>query len=279
MDAVIKTHVAHASWNENQFRGRRVNAELVGRAGWASIFALAVSGRTLEGNDAGVFEDVAVCALAADPRIWPVKVSRLVAAYGSPLLALAAGHAALQDAMMGPCPTGAAAAMLVGFAETLGDRLEEEAAQESLIHELLGKGRVAGFGVAFRGVDERVTAMKECLRRRDRDGGKYWKLIMALDVVMERKKNLRVNFSMATAAILLDLGFAPDEITLVMSTYLDVCFYANVHEGATQKSEVLRELPVEHTTYVGRAPRTSPRALAKKTLDSQAPVLAEAVYR
>jgi len=275
----VETRVGHADWAENQFRGYAVNRDLVGKDGWASIVSLAVSGRRVEGNDAAVLEDVAVCALAADPRIWPVKVARLVSAFGSPLLGLAAGHAALEGALMGPVPTGGAAKMLMGLRERLGDRVEDPATMEQVLDDLLSKGRVSGFGVAFRGVDERVVAMKARLHVHARDGGVYWRLIMALDGIMERKKNLHVNFSMATAAILLDLGYTPDEITLIMSTYLDVCFYANVHEGAQQRSDVLRRLPDACVEYVGRAARLSPRAEAKRTLDSQAPVLSDTSYR
>lgn len=275
----ITTRVGHADWNENQFRGYAVNAELVGKEGWASVFSLAVGGTRLGEVDAAVIEDVAVCALAADPRIWPVKVSRLVAAYGSPLMALAAGHAALEGALMGPVPTGAAAAMLLGLKERLGPSVDDADAIEGLIDDLLQKGRIAGFGVAFRGRDERVVAMKECLRRRERDGGAYWRLIMLLDSVMQRKKSLHVNFSMATAAILLDLGYAPNQVTLIMSTFLDVCFYANVLEGSEEQSASLRRLPASCVRYVGRAARTTPRAEAKRTLDSQAPELADPAFR
>ena len=278
-NTTIVTHVGHADWNENHFRGHAVNAELVGRDGWASVFSLAVGGPRLKGDDAGVLEDVAVCALAADPRIWPVKVARLVAAYGSPLMGLAAGHAALEGALMGPVPTGAAGAMLIELRARLGDAITSRSAVAELIEESLKRGRVAGFGVAFRGIDERVVAMKDCLRRRHRDDGVHWRLIMLLDEVMAEKKDLHVNFSMATAAILLDLGYSPPQITLIMSTFLDVCFYANVMEGAEQRSESLRELPASCIEYVGRAPRLSPRAEAKRTLDSQAPVLAEPSYR
>ncbi len=278
-DTAVVTHVGHADWNENQFRGYAVNAELVGHDGWASAFSLAIGGPRLHGDDAGVIEDVVVCALAADPRIWPVKVARLVAAYGSPLVALAAGHAALDGALMGPVPTGAAGAMLIDFRERLGDAVTDREAVANLLDELLARGRVAGFGVAFRGTDERVVAMNECLRRRRRDVGTHWRLIMLLDDVMQEKKDLHVNFSMATAAILLDLGYSPPQITLLMSTFLDVCFYANVSEGAEQQSESLRELPASCIEYVGRAPRLSPRAEAKRTLDSQAPALTEPAFR
>ena len=264
---------------KNQFRGYAVNAELVGHDGWASIFSLAVGGTRLSGDDAGVIEDVAVCALAADPRIWPVKVARLVAAYGSPFMGLAAGHAALEGALMGPVPTGGAAEMLLGLRERLGDDVDDPEAIGRLLDELLAKGRIAGFGVAFRGRDERVVAMKECLKRRQRDGGTYWRLIMLLDATMQDKKKLHVNFSMATAAILLDLGYEPRQVTLIMSTFLDVCFYANVLEASEQRSDVMQRVPDSSVEYVGREPRLSPRAEAKRTLDSQSPALAQPAFR
>ena len=151
-------------------------------------------------------------------------------------------------------------AMLLGLRERLGDDVDDPEAIGRLLDELLAKGRIAGFGVAFRGRDERVVAMKECLKRRQRDGGTYWRLIMLLDATMQDKKKLHVNFSMATAAILLDLGYEPRQVTLIMSTFLDVCFYANVLEASEQRSDVMQRVPDSCVEYVGREPRLSPRA-------------------
>lgn len=256
----VETRVGHADWGENRFRGHRVNAELVGVDGWASILSLAAGGRRLAREEAELVEDLAVCSLAADPRIWPLKASRLVASYGSVFATMAAGHLVLDGTMMGPAPTGAAASMLIALKGMLGDRAEDPRAVEDLVDDLLSTGRVAGFGVAFRGADERVDAIKRCVAARRREGGIYWRLLTALESAVREKRDLHVNLGLAAAAVLLDLGMQPRAITVMMSGFLDLCFYANAVEGAEQKSEGLRRLPDDAVRYEGPPPRLSPRA-------------------
>jgi len=275
----LKTRVAHADRGDNRFRGFGGNAELVGRDGWASIFSLAIGGPRLSAQDAMIVEDMAVCSLAADPRIWPLKMARLVASYGVTLPAIAVGHVALEGAIVGPEPTGKAAETLMGWCERLGDRMNDAGAIEALVDDLLSQGRAAGFGVAFRSRDERVDGIKACVKKRNREDGRYWKLVMAIDALMIEKRKVQLNLAMASAAVLLDLGFKPTQVRMWMTAYLDVCFYANAVEGAEQQSPVLRRLPDDAIEYVGREPRWSPRADAKRALDSQAPLLAASVFR
>lgn len=275
---MITTRVAHADGGDNAFRGFSVNEELAGRDGWTSAISLAFGGPRLDPSTAAIVEDLAVCSLAADPRIWPLKMARLVASYGVTLPAMAVGHLALEGAIVGAEPTGAAAEILVAWTAKLGDdpTIEE---LEAHIDEALARGRVPGFGVAFRGHDERVEAIKQCLSARAFSPGRHWRLVSRLEEVMITRTKVRLNLAMASAAVLLDLGYAPKQIRMWMSAFLDVCFYANVVEAADQKSPELLAIPNEAIAYVGRSARTSPRALAKKTLDSQSPVLAEPVFR
>jgi hypothetical protein len=276
---VITTRVAQAVQGDNRFRGFGVNADLAGRDGWTSIVSLAIGGPRLSALDAAMVEDLAVCSLAADPRIWPLKITRLVASYGVTLPAIAVGHLALEGAIVGPEPTGKAAETLVSWVERLGEQVNDPRAIEALVDDLLAQGRAAGFGVAFRARDERVEGIKACVVKRNRDKGKHWQLVMAIDALMVDKRKVQLNLAMASAAVLLDLGFTPPQVRMWMSAYLDVCFYANAVEGAEQQSAVLRKLPDDAIDYVGREPRLSPRAEAKRELDSQAPILAASVYR
>ena len=274
----IKTRVAHADDGDNSFRGSSVNGELAGRDGWTSALSLAFGGPRLAAPTAALIEDLAVCSLAADPRIWPLKMARLVASYGVTLPAMAVGHLALEGAIVGAEPTGAAAEILTEWTSKLGVDPTREAL-EAHVDEVLSHGRVPGFGVAFRGHDERVEGIKACLAKRGFVAGRHWRLVTRLEEVMIARTKVRLNLAMASAAVLLDLGYAPKQVRMWMSAFLDVCFYANVVEAAEQKSPELLSIPRGLVAYVGRAARSSPRALAKKTLDSQSPVLAETVYR
>jgi Citrate synthase, C-terminal domain len=278
MDSVV-THVGHAVFGENKFRGYGINADLAGHDGWASAFSLAIGGPRLDRADSDVVEDMCVCCLAADPRIWPLKITRLVASYGAVMPAFAAGHLCLEGALVGPDGVGRAAATLAHWYDQLGDDAEDMEAVRRHVDAMLAQGRVAGFGVVFRGRDERVEAITECVEKRGRESGRHWRLAVAIDRVMVERGKVQLNGAMASAAVLLDLGFSAPQIRLLMATYLDICFYANAMEGAEQKSAVLRALPREAVEYVGRAERLSPRAAAKRNYDSQHPVIQEAVFR
>ena len=274
----ISTRVARADEGENAFRGYAVNAELAGRTRWATAFSLAIGGPRLNDDDAALVEDLAVCSLAADPRIWPLKMARLVASYGVTLPAIAVGHLALEGAIVGAEPTKRAAETLLEWSACVGESPGPDRV-EDLLEDLLSKGRAAGFGVAFRPRDERVEGIKASLAARNRTGGRHWRLVTALDALMAEKKKVQLNLAMASAAVLLDLGFDPAQIRSWMSAFLDVCFYANASEESVLQSSSLRELPASCIEYVGPAPRLSPRAEAKRTLDSQAPALIEPAFR
>lgn len=274
----IVTRVAHADFGDNRFRGYVVNEELAGRTSWPSMFSLAIGGPLLNDDDAALVTDLAVCILAADPRIWPLKIVRLVASYGDVLPALAAGHLAIEGAIIGTEPTAKAAEMLVGWGARLGAD-PSPAEVEAFVDELLSKGRAPGFGVAFRPRDERVDGIKQCLRMRGREGGRYWRLVAAIDRLMTEKRGVQLNLALASSAVLLDVGFTPAQVRMWMSAYIDVNYYANAVEEASLQSQVLRRLPDASIEYVGRAARTSPRAEAKRTLDSQAPELADPAFR
>jgi hypothetical protein len=274
----IVTRVGRAEDGDNAFCGYAVNAELAGTTSWASAFSLAIGGPLLDDARAALVTDIAVCSLAADPRIWPLKMARLVAAYGVTLPAVAVGHLALEGAVVGAEPTGKAAETLVAWGERLGPDPSQDKIGE-LLDELLSRGRAAGFGVAFRALDERVAGIRRCLEKRGRTNGRYWRLLDALDGRMRERRKVQLNLAMASAAALLDVGFTPKQIRLWMSAYLDLCFYANAAEEAELQSESLRVLPANCVIYVGRAPRLSPRAEAKRTLDSRAPELTDPAFR
>jgi hypothetical protein len=278
-ELVIETRVGRADWGENQFCGYAVHEALAGHEGWAGALALAIGRRRISAEDAALLDDAAVCTIAADPRIWPLKITRLVNSYGSVLAGFCAGHL-LEEAVLGPWPSRTAAKFLVEVHDALGDRVGDAGAVEDLLLGELARGRkLPGVGVPFRPVDERLAAFAECVKRRGRDSGTYWKLMTAIDDVVHRHKKIRVNQILALAAAMLDVGFTTDQVPVLTTAMLDLCYYANAVEGAEQRPEMLRRLPVDCVDYVGREARLSPRAAARRTLDSQSPVLSAPVFR
>ncbi|HEX4513763.1 MAG TPA: hypothetical protein VH054_09510 [Polyangiaceae bacterium] len=279
MSAAIETKVGFADAGENHFCGHRVRDQLAGKSTWASLMALAVGAPAIDAAAAAMIDDAATCTLAADPRIWPLKVTRLVSSYGGTLAGFCAGHMLLEEAIMGPWPTSKSAELLLEIRSALAGDLRPEAVAAWVDGELARGRKLAGFGVPFRPADERVAALSECVERRGRSEGPMWSLAMTLDRLLYDRKKVHGNQSLALGALFLDLGFTPPQISVLTTAILDLCFYANAIEEAQLRSPSLRTLPSESVAYVGRPRVTSPRALAKKTLDSQSPMLAEPVYR
>lgn len=262
-DPVIRTRVAAELGSEHLFHGYRVFAELAGAETFSGLTALAIVGRRLDEAERLVLDDIACVMALADPRVWPLKISRVLASYGSFVLGCFAGSLCLEEAVIGPWSCGLAARVLSDFATELGPRVgDDDSVRDAVRQRLARDERLPGFGVPLRNVDERLVALAACMKRRGRDEMPNWKLMVGVSDALRRSHGLEPNIAMGLAAAALDLGFAPDEIGPLMVSLLQPTFIANALEGAQQQSAFLREMPREHVRYVGAPPRTSPRALA-----------------
>lgn len=261
--AVIRTRVAVALEDDHIFRGFRVFAELAGRETFAGLTALAVIGRPIEAEDLGVIDDIACVMCVADPRIWPLKMSRVLASYGGFVLGSFGANLCLEEALIGPWSCGGAAQVLSEIASEVGPRTSDgEAVRAAVLRRVEQGERLPGFGVPLRDADERLVALRACLRRRGRDGRPAWQLMETLSDSMRSARGLEPNIAMGLAAAALDLGVRPEHVAPLMVCLLQPTFAANAREGAEQRSAFLRDMPREHVEYVGAPPRTSPRARA-----------------
>jgi hypothetical protein len=264
--AVLSTRVGHAEWGDNRFRGYSVARELAGRETGTGMLALAIGGRRLAEPERAMLDDLAVAMAAADPRIWPLKLVRVVSSYGRCLPALAAGIVNLQEALIGHPSTGRAAEVLVSLGEMTSeavrrDGMTQEMAIGEVCREFFSRGnRWTGFGVPFRARDERVDILATCVVARGRAGLPYWRLFSGVTTVLRRTKNLEPNIGLAAAAVCLDMGFALTQIGSLVFALGVSSLWANALEGSAQAPEILQTLPRASVRYVGRSERVSPRA-------------------
>lgn len=70
---------------DHLFAGYEVFGELLGDESVAGLLALSVGMPKLSQEDVATLNDLAAVNMLCDPRIWPVKLSRLVSSYGSAL--------------------------------------------------------------------------------------------------------------------------------------------------------------------------------------------------
>jgi hypothetical protein len=256
----LPTHVAHAERGVNRFFGFPV-PDLLGAETMTGLVALSVGARRLGPAERAVLDDIAVAMTLADPRIWPLKMARLVASYGGCLPGVAAGLLALQDARIGHFTVGAAAKLLITLCEEAPD-LTTDAMMGPLDRRLRAGERLTGFGVPFRPYDERLVLVRRRIQEHGRDQMRYWRTMEAAIGAVRELRRLEPNVGIALAAACLDLGLTPHQISIVCVAVCQTEFLSNAFEGAEQRHAVLRRLPDDAIEYAGEAPRVSPRGAA-----------------
>src|SRR5262245_36394504 len=125
---VLPTHVAHAYTDDHEFCGAKLYAKLLGRERFVGLIARAIQPahpHTPSEEALALLDDLAVITTVADPRIWPLKIVRVVSSYGSIYPAWAAANLCLEGARIGPDACGRAASSLVALRTDL-DRLDDD---------------------------------------------------------------------------------------------------------------------------------------------------------
>jgi hypothetical protein len=263
----VTTRTAHWGWDEHRYFGRRVFAELTGKESLASLVALSIVGRTLPPDCIGLIDDVAGAVTLADPRIWPLKLTRLIASYGSTLPAVAAGLLIEEDARIGPWACVYAAHTLLELRTALGEKVDdEECVRETVTRLLGGRAFVWGFGTPFRAYDERLVALREHVVRRGRDRLPYFRLMETTAEVVRETRRVEPNLGIALAALFLDIGLSPNQIGALVAALMQHMFFAQAVEGAERAEKGLQRLPDEALDFAGRERRLSPRAARRERL-------------
>jgi hypothetical protein len=224
------------------------------------VLALGVGLRRLTPDEREVLDDFAVAMTLADARIWPLKLVRLVSAYGGCLPGVAAELMCLEGAPIGPWAAGAAASLLLALREEAAPTVS--AMLEPIARRLQAGERLPGFTVPLRPEDERLVLVRKRMAESGRDQGPHWRAMEAAVAAARQVAGLEPNVVIAMAAACLDLGFTPRQIA-VLSVAI-VChtdILPNAVEGSAQRPAILRRLPEDRVRYVGTPPRTSPRGL------------------
>jgi len=256
----VPTRVARAVAGGNEFFGYRVESAFVDEdAFWRGIL-LSIGAGPESFAHLPLVRRLAGCNFVADPRIWPLKISRVLSSYGNAIPALCGGNVFLEGARVGPVAARESADALASFVATYPEPWEGGDLEKELLRRLERGERLAGYGVAFRRLDERVEVVDRIVREEEREAGLHWRCSLAVEAILAKGRVLPRNVVSASAAALLDCGFTSRQIGLLMWYYFVPTFMANAMEGAEQAPEMLRELPAEAVEYVGPAPRRSGRS-------------------
>ena len=255
---VVVTRVGLSLFGDNAFFGRSMNGEVIGVDGFWSMISQCLGGPRLDPERERCLSDIAVCAQAADPRVWPLKLARLISSYGSSMSGLGAALQSCEAAMIGPWTAQDAALRLESLGRLASDELP------LLVPAMLAAGeRFVGYGVPLRQADERVAKMRSLMPARYPSLlGKHWAVAHALERILIDARGLHMNISAAMGAICLDLGFSPEQIGPLVMIQTTTSFLAHSWEGSRQRAAVLQQLPDTLVEYVGPPRRRSPRSTA-----------------
>jgi hypothetical protein len=258
-----RTRTAYWAFDEPRYFGYRVFEELAGQESWTSLMALSILGRRLPPELCGVLDDAVGVMTLADPRIWPLKLTRVVGSYGGMLAALSAGILAENEAHIGPWACVDASKVLCALHTELDGQQDDAEHVRSVLANFRKEHRfVWGFGTPYRGRDERVIAFRKCVERRGRSHLPYYRTIGALAVAMKEATKAEPNIGGVLSAVLLDLGLTPSEVGAMVVALAQHMFFAQAIESAKAANRELQELPPDYVHYRGREARTSPRAAA-----------------
>jgi hypothetical protein len=260
---MITTRVARHLLGENMYFGHCALADLLDRETSTGLMFMAAIGRRPSDDEREVLDAVAVIMTSADGRIWPLKLGRLVASYGGTLAGWCASLLTMEGPRLGPWILGYAAKDLVELHAAVGAGIDDDAAVAAQVRAFFdGKRRVVGLGVPLREHDERYVALEGWVRRTGRDRHAFWRLQAALAKHARASGNLAPNVGLGIAAVLLDLGYTPHQISALVTFVNQNVFAANAFEAAEQRSEEMQHLPDACISYVGPLPRRSPRDVA-----------------
>jgi hypothetical protein len=219
---------------DHEIRGRRLFGELLGRKSFFQVAALEIAGLELSDSDAELLEDAGVVTQIADPRVWPLGITRRAAAHGGSFgRALVAGVASFCTPKLAVQPV----AGFITFLDSVSAATVDGKALEDFVDQALATGeRIPGVGRPTLRGDERVKPQLDLMRRFGRDQGPSVVMARDIDAVVERKKGLKVNSAGYQAALLRDLGFSPNAAAAFCVLYFVVPVLAHAVHPAERRA-------------------------------------------
>lgn len=256
MRTVIDTRVGLIVDGDNRFFGRSAYGEwceLMSSACDGILVALGVHAPSPTSREA--LRLVMLGTMSPDARVWPLKLTRLLASRGDPLVGYFGAQLVSAGKVMGPGAALHAARALHFVAAHAG-----EAPTDAQVTEAVAAwrarcgGKVGGFGVPFRAVDERRVHVLRLAAGTAVAEGRYFRLHAQIVAAMDP---LRPNVALTIAAMLLDIGVDAEHAGVALAVMMSHVFLAHALEAAAQDGARLHSLPGEAVEYRGAAPRHS----------------------
>lgn len=252
--------VGHIGYDDNQFCGAAVFGELAHTVvAPTDLVARAFGMPALSDDDREVVRLMTLCLTSPDARVWPLKLTRVLASYGNPVAGFFGAQLGNAGDRMGPGTATHATQSLVWIRDRVGDEPTPEAVAAAIAEHTATRGRIAGFGVPFRPQDERLLGMYRLIAGHSATRRPYYRLHLLVADAMRATEGLEPNIVLAIAALLLDLGLPAHRGGMFLGAMMTHTFIGHALEAADDGA-LLRELPSGAIEDRSAAPRRSPAA-------------------
>ncbi|MDC0667693.1 hypothetical protein [Nannocystis radixulma] len=256
MTAPIHTRVGTIVDGDNRFFGRSVFTHWAHQVTAASdplLLALGLPAITDQGRE--VLRLLVLGSISPDARVWPLKLTRLLASHGDPLVGYFGAQLVSAGKIMGPGALVGAAQALAWIAGEVGDDGDDAAVARAVqLWRERAHNRIGGFGVPFRDVDERRTGILRLVGDGPLSRGRYWRLHLRVVAALHP---LPPNIAITLAALVLDLGIAPEHAGIALAVCMSGNFLAHAVEAAAIDGARAHDLPRAAIRYTGAAPRAT----------------------
>lgn len=248
----IRTKVGTILDGDNRFLGRSVFHDWSFRLRSASDAILVALGVTPTDDHREAWRLMSLCLISPDARVWPLKLTRLLASWGNPLLGYFAGQLVTTSRVMGPGAGTGAGVCLQWIADRVGGAPTDADVGEAVAAwRAEHPGPLGGFGVPFREVDERRAALLQLVGDGPLAQGRFWKLHLQLVPQVAARPNCVISI----AALLLDIGVAAERCGFAIAVLMPPVFMANALEAARTDGARLHQWPDDLVHYVGAPAR------------------------
>jgi hypothetical protein len=200
---------------DHEIRGRLLYGEMLGRWSFFQVAIFAISGRELSRSDADYVEQLGITTQLLDAQIWPMAVTRRLAAGGAPLArSLVGAVSTLFTSRITAEPVGEFVRFLDRAEPHRGDGLA------AFVDGLLARREtIPGVGRPVLGRDERVVQKLRLAEQFGHRDGPSLALALAIEHRLTEAKGLHLNGAGLQGALLRDLGFTPRQAAAICAIY------------------------------------------------------------
>lgn len=237
--------------------------DLIGRVNYAQMVWLMLRGDLPTPAQAALLEACLVAGVDHGPHAPSIAISRMAVSCGLPLNGAMASAINTLDSVHGGAGQQCMELMQAVDEAAAGGEVSADLI-EAVVDDFMAKhGKVIpGFGHRWHGVDPRSVRLLELVRSAVEAGvlsGRFAKIGVGIESLLQKRKGVPIpmNIDGATAAIFLDLGFAPPlgRGLFILSRSVGILAHAweQSQEGQRIKGPMSPEIPYR---YTGPAPRS-----------------------